>query len=206
MLSSNIHGQVVPYTQIQEGSSELPTSKTQYLGRRSSQRATEVGALLYDVPVPVSYLVAPPNASRRIATREEADEFMRQTERDILEAISIPSTAESPGFSLAAQLAAYGDTHAFVEQLGSSEVGSFNEVDAPKILEGQVSRSYIQRPPSIRQESAESNDTIVESASVRTSNSRSISDSGIALPGASVDFADRGGGSRASGKGESCLP
>lgn len=205
-LSSNLHGQAPPHTPVLEEPRDLAPSKRQYLGRRSSQRATQPGTLLYDVPVHSSDCLPGSNPPRMISTREEADDFLRQTERGILEAISIASIAESPDFSLAAQLAAYGDTHAFAEQLGSPEAESFKEVDSLRLPDGQVSRSYIQRPPSIRQESGESIDTIVESMSRRTSKSWSASDSGNALPGGAAGFANRRLGSDVSGKARSQPP
>jgi hypothetical protein len=151
--------------------------------------------MLYSVPVSSGESPLPFSATPRITTKAEAQDLVRRTERDILHAMTTPGTSDGND-SLAAQLAAYGDSLALAEQLETLETDSLRGSSA-SVLEGEPSRSYIRRPPTARIESAESGDTIVDILSGRGSSvgkqSRSASDSSRGIENGPRGFSNRDG-------------
>ena len=106
-------GNTVSSTSTSSNSQSLPISTP-------ATSLTPASTLSIFPPVPEHEVAAHPPTIRKISTRAEAQEVVKQNEDDILQMAQMPLSLDSSR-SLAAQLAAYGESHAIEEEFAERE-------------------------------------------------------------------------------------
>lgn len=102
------------------GFSSQPSPGTPGTSFSPTSALASAGAPAAFPPVPEHEIAPHPTPQRTVSSRAEARDLVKQNEQDIIQLASLPPSVDSSR-SLAAQLAAYGESHALEQEFAAQE-------------------------------------------------------------------------------------